>query len=51
MSVPESIRKVKRPKNTVVEDSGRNSKLRYSVRVRAGEKYVPGIIQARETGR
>lgn len=42
MSVPESIRKVPRPKNTVVEDSGRNSEMRYSVRERAGEKYVRG---------
>lgn len=42
MSVPESIRKVKRPKNTVVEDSGRNTDMRYSVRERAGEKYVHG---------
>lgn len=42
VSVPESIRKVKRPKNTVVEDSGRNTDMRYSVRERAGEKYVHG---------
>lgn len=42
MPVPESVRKVPRPKNTIVEDSGRDSDLRYSVRERAGSKYVSG---------
>ena len=40
MPVPESVRKVQRPVNTIVEDSGRDSPYRYSVRERAGEKYV-----------
>jgi hypothetical protein len=40
MSVPEAIRRVERPKNTVVEDSGREGINRYSVRERAGIKYV-----------
>ncbi len=42
MGVPESIRKVERPKNTVVHDSGKDTKYRYSVRERNGAKYVPG---------
>ena len=31
MKVPEEIRKVKRPVNTIVEDSGRDGPKRYSV--------------------
>lgn len=42
MPVPESVRKVPRPKNTVVEDSGRDGPKRYSVRERSITKYVPG---------
>ena len=42
MSVPESIRAVPRPKNTVVVDSGHEGVLRYAVRERAGVKYGPG---------
>lgn len=42
MAVPEEIRKVQRPINTVVDDNGRNSPLRYAVRERASTKYVPG---------
>lgn len=42
MAIPESIRSVPRPKNTVVVDSGHNGPLRYSVRERAGMKYGPG---------
>ena len=42
MAVPEEIRKVPRPVNTVVEDSGRPGPLRYSVRERASIRYVPG---------
>lgn len=34
MAVPESVRKVARPVNTIVEDSGRNTKYRYAVRER-----------------
>lgn len=40
MGVPEAIRGVGRPKNTVVDDSGREGINRYSVRERAGTKYV-----------
>ena len=36
MMVPESIRSVPRPTNTVVVDSGHNGALRYAVRERAG---------------
>ena len=39
MMVPESIRSVPRPTNTVVVDSGHNGALRYAVRERAGLKY------------
>ncbi len=42
MAVPEEIRAVKRPVNTIVEDSGRDSKYRYSVRERGEIIYVPG---------
>jgi hypothetical protein len=42
MAVPEDIRKVERPVNTIVDDSGRDSLYRYSVRERAGAKCVPG---------
>ncbi len=42
MSVPEEIRAVKRPVNTIVEDSGRDSEYRYSVRERGEIVYVPG---------
>lgn len=42
MVIPEDIRKVERPVNTVVIDSGKDSPHRYAVRERAGSKYVPG---------
>ena len=42
MSAPAEVRAVSRPPNTVVEDSGRDTSRRYSVRERAGSKYVPG---------
>ena len=42
MAVPEDIRKVERPPNTIVQDSGRDGPKRYSVRARAGSRYVPG---------
>ena len=32
MAVPESVRKVERPVNTIVEDSGRDTMYRYAVR-------------------
>ena len=41
MPVPEGIRRVPRPKNTVVIDSGHDGPLRYAVRQRAGVKYGP----------
>lgn len=42
MAVPESIRKVARPINTVVEDNKREGPKRYAVRERAYVKYVKG---------
>ena len=42
MAVPLSIRMVERPVNTIIDDSGKDGPLRYSVRERAGIKYVPG---------
>ena len=42
MAVPESIRSVDRPSNTIVEDNGREGPNRYAVRQRSGVKYVPG---------
>jgi len=40
MGVPEAVRSVERPKNTVVDDSGRDGVNRYSVRERSGIKYI-----------
>jgi hypothetical protein len=42
MTVPINIRQVERPKNTVVEDNGRDGPNRYAVRERASIKYVAG---------
>ena len=41
MPVPEDIRKVERPKNTVVIDQGRDGPRRFAVRERTGVRYVP----------
>lgn len=51
MAVPEAIRKVPRPKNTIVDDNGRDGPLRYAVRVRAGIKYVYGANPKPRNGR
>lgn len=42
MSVPEDIRAVSRPVNTIIDDRGRNRTKRYAVRIRSYSKYVPG---------
>lgn len=42
MAVPEDIRAVPRPVNTIVDDSGRDTPKRYAVRQRASSRYVPG---------
>lgn len=42
MAVPEYIRKVERPVNTIVDDNGRDGPNRYAVRVRASVRYVKG---------
>ena len=42
MAVPADIRAVPRPKNTIVDDSGRDGPKRYAVRERASTKYVSG---------
>ena len=42
MPVPEDIRRVERPVNTVVVDKGTNSIFRYAVRERVCVKYVRG---------
>ncbi|MDR1080194.1 MAG: transposase, partial [Deltaproteobacteria bacterium] len=42
MAVPESIRMVERPVNTIVNDYGRDGPFRYAVRERTGTKYVVG---------
>ncbi len=42
MGVPDEIRDVERPKNTVVVDNGGNGKKRYAVRVRKKVLYVAG---------
>ena len=40
MAIPEYIRKVPRPVNTVVVDNGKDGPNRYAVRERAGTKYI-----------
>ena len=42
MPVPEQIRRVERPKNTVVYDNGKDGPRRYAVRERKAVKYIPG---------
>lgn len=42
MAVPDYIRQVPRPVNTIVEDNGRDGPNRYAVRERIATKYVPG---------
>ena len=42
MPVPEDIRTVPRPVNTIVDDSGHDSPKRYAVRQRSSTKYVSG---------
>lgn len=42
MAVPESIRSVPRPKNTVVINTGSNTAKRYAVLERSREIYMPG---------
>ena len=42
MAVPEAIRKVPRPVNTIVEDNRREGPNRYAVRERASTRYVAG---------
>jgi hypothetical protein len=42
MAIPEEIRKVQRPVNTVVVTNGTNTAKRYAVRERKGVKYIPG---------
>lgn len=42
MAVPEDIRAVPRPVNTIVDDSGSDGPKRYAVRQRTSSKYVPG---------
>lgn len=42
MPVPADIRAVERPKNTIVNDSGRDGPKRYAVRERGSSKYIPG---------
>ena len=42
MAVPESIRKVPRPVNTIVSDNGKDGPNRYPVRERNSVKYVSG---------
>ena len=42
MAVPEYIRMVPRPVNTIVEDNGRDGPNRFAVRERISIKYVSG---------
>lgn len=51
MAVPEAIRRVKRPVNTIVEDSGSKGMYRYAVRVRNGARYKTGGNPMPKNGR
>ena len=42
MAVPEYIRMVPRPVNTIVEDNGRDGPNRFAVRERVSIKYISG---------
>ena len=42
MSVPEEVRRVPRPRNTVVLDTGSKGPTRYAVRARAKSVYIKG---------
>ena len=42
LPVPEDIRNVPRPVNSIVQDSGKEGPKRYRVRERTGTRYVPG---------
>lgn len=42
MAVPEEIRMVGRPVNTIVEDRGKDGPFCYAVRERNGVRYVKG---------
>lgn len=42
MRVPETIRQVPRPVNTIVVDNGHDGPNRYAVRERTGIRYIPG---------
>lgn len=51
MPIPESIRSVPRPVNTIVQDNGRDGPKRYSVRQRKGTHYVKGGNPRPENGK
>lgn len=51
MAVPEEIRRVPRPKNTVVVDYGKDSANRWAVRERKSVKYVKGGNPQPKNGR
>lgn len=51
MAVPENIRKVKRPVNTVIVDSGKDGPKRYAVRERSKVVYVKGKNPQPRNGR
>ena len=51
MPVPEEIRKVPRPVNTIVMDNGNAGPKRYAVRERAGIQYVAGGNPQPKNGR
>lgn len=42
MAVPANRRAVIRPKNTIVDDNGREESNRFPVRERTSSKYIPG---------
>ncbi len=50
MTVPDDIRAVPRPTNTIVDDSGRERTKRCAVRERASTKYAAGGNPQPRTG-
>ena len=51
MAVPEYIRNVPRPVNTIVEDNGREGPNRFAVRERISTRYIPGGNPQPKNGR
>ena len=50
MAVPINVRQVERPKNTIVDDNGRDGPNRYAVRERASINMLQVATHSQEMG-